>query len=107
MYAQQVATEQLAEARERYPELKTDPEFRNMVVTKLRSNPNLEIGEICRQTRDYLTKFEQRGRQAATQEMIEKGFTGVTHGNRPMQTDEDKALVKDIVGSTGNSGVFR
>jgi len=102
------AERKLVELRETYPEMKTDPVFRDFVISKMHQNPGVDVMTIAKGVKDYFSQFESRGREAAKKEFLEKGgFQGKSEGNQPFaESDEDKALKNAIINAGGKKGRF-
>ncbi len=104
------ATEKMTALKEAYPEIKTDHQFSEFLATKIKNNPNLDIMQAAKETKEYFMQFEERGRQKAEEDFLKKGsFQGGVVGNRPLEkTDADKEYVNSIVNAGGNkaNGIF-
>lgn len=97
------AQNKIVELNERFPEMK-DPQFKGMLVARLQQNPGMDHIKAAQDTKNYLKSFEDKGRESAKNEFIQKGsFQGGVEGNQPLQqSDEDKKYIDQIVNAGGN-----
>lgn len=99
------AKEKLSEIERDFPEIKNDVQFRGLLASEISRNGSLNIAKTAERIRGYLSAVENRGRESAKKEFMEKGAFQVRgEGNAPMRSKGDEDIISSIVGADKRSG---